>query len=482
MTATSLPSVKQVFGDNALFASTFLRILDKDKRLVPLRYNRVQRHYVAHRTNRDLVLKARQRGLSTVIQSLIFQQATTKTITSLTLAHDDDSTQALRRISERFYDEFPAPFPKPLRDLSNATITTYPDTGSECIVATAGKKTAGRSLTISLAHLSEVAFWNDAERVMTGLLEAIPASGQVIVESTPNGAQGWFYEECVKALKGRGRFTLHFYPWWWGEDFQIPLTPSDEDMVYSDEEQELVTRHALTPEQIKWRRMKADELGHKFKQEYPEDPSTCFLTSGSSVFTGFQSLLYQPDEQGAMDEHLYVMGIDWSGGGQGDADSHAVSIADATDYREVFLWTTRGRDDDAILAEIVEFVKRWRVIAIVPEFNSMGATLTRRLFKLLNEGGHDWGTNRRGESLEPVVSPVTMTNQTKDELVKDFKAGFKANYKLIDDANGTDELLSFESRQLPSGLWTYGAKSGKHDDTVIARMLCHHACYAHKGY
>jgi hypothetical protein len=96
-----------------------------------LRYNRVQRHYVAHRTNRDLVLKARQRGLSTVIQSLIFQQATTKTITSLTLAHDDDSTQALRRISERFYDEFPAPFPKPLRDLSNATITTYPDTGSE---------------------------------------------------------------------------------------------------------------------------------------------------------------------------------------------------------------------------------------------------------------------------------------------------------------------------------------------------------------
>jgi hypothetical protein len=36
MTATSLPSVKQVFGDNALFASTFLRILDKDKRLVAL--------------------------------------------------------------------------------------------------------------------------------------------------------------------------------------------------------------------------------------------------------------------------------------------------------------------------------------------------------------------------------------------------------------------------------------------------------------
>ena len=482
MTATSIPALRDVIQDQSLFAEMFLRIYDDTKTLIPLRYRRAQRHFLANRTGRDLLLKSRQLGFSTTIQSIIFKRAVTETIGSLTLAHDSDSTQALRRISERFYDEFPAPFPKPLRDLGNATITTYPGTGSEVITATAGRRTAGRSLTITLAHLSEVAFWANADTVMTGLLQAIPTRGEVVVESTPNGAQGWFYEACAKAMKGEGRFKLHFYPWWWGEEYQLPLKAPDELGAYTDEEQALVTEHRLTPEQIKWRRIKTDELGEMFPQEYPENATTCFLTSGSSVFTGFQSLLYQPDEKEASGEDLHVMGIDWSGGGQGDADSYVASIANAREYREVFLYTTRHRDDDAVLADIVELVKRWRVIAIVPEFNSMGATLTRRLFKLLNEGGHDWGINKRGESLEPVISPHTMTNQNKDELVKDFRSGFKLGYKLVDDANATDELLSFQSKQNPSGLWTYGAKSGKHDDTVIARMLCHKACYAHKGY
>jgi hypothetical protein len=418
--------------------------------------------------------------MSTGIVADMFTDAITRTVMGATLAHDKETTQKLRYMAGRFYDNLPAHM-RPRRTRDNATTTGYANTGSMITIATAGNTSGGRGGTYSRLHGSEVAYWTDAGELMAGIVQGVPDHGIIELESTANGAQGWFYEECVKALKGKGRFKLHFYPWWWADEYRIAIQP-DEALEYTEEERALVKRHGLTPEQIQWRRLKEEELGDQFKQEYPEDPSTCFLTSGSSVFNGFQSLLYRPDENAALDDHLYVMGIDWSGGGQGDADSFAVSIADATDYREVMLWTTRQRDDDAVLAEIVEFAKRWRVVAIVPEFNSMGATLTRRLFKLLNEGGHDWGTNRRGESLEPVVSPFTMTNPGKDSLVKDFKAAFKAGYRLIDDANGTDELLSFLSKQTPSGLWTYGAKSGKHDDTVIARMLCHHACYAHKGY
>jgi hypothetical protein len=175
------------------------------------------------------------------------------------------------------------------------------------------------------------------------------------------------------------------------------------------------------------------------------------------------------------------MGIDWSGGGEGDADSHAVSIADATDHREVFVWTTRQRDDDAVLEEMVDLAKRWRVIVVVPELNSMGKTLSGRLHKLLHERGYEWGVNKRGDSMAPVVSGLYMLNPIKDDLVKNMKAAFNAGYKLVDDVIGNDEMIAFQSRQLPSGLWTYGAKSGKHDDTVLARLLCYHACYAHKG-
>lgn len=456
-----------------------LRILDKQQQLIPYVPNVIQSHYLAHRTGRDLILKPRQVGISTCIQADMFQSAITKTVMGATLAHDDETTQKLRRMAARFYDNLPAHL-RPKRTLNNASTTGYSNTGSEITIATAGNTSGGRGGTYSRLHGSEVAYWKDAAELIAGIMQGIPLHGTIELESTGNGAQGWFYDECMAALKGKSKFKLHFYPWWWQPEYQIPLPPG-EVLDYADDEQALVDRYNLTPEQINWRRFKQDELKDKFPQEYPEDPITCFLTSGSSVFSGFMNLLYTPPEQAAMDDHLYVMGIDWSGGGQGDADSHAWSIADATDYREVVIEATRQRDDDAVLEDIVEAAKRWRVITIMPELNSMGRTLAARLDKMLNERGYDWGKNKRGESLAPVVDGVFMTNPVKDELVKDMKAAFKAGYKLVDDTDATDELLSFVSKQLSSGLWTYGAKSQKHDDRVIARLLCHRACYANKG-
>ena len=44
-TATLTP---EIFFDPATFAETWLYILDKADRLVPLRYNAAQRHYLEH--------------------------------------------------------------------------------------------------------------------------------------------------------------------------------------------------------------------------------------------------------------------------------------------------------------------------------------------------------------------------------------------------------------------------------------------------
>lgn len=457
-----------------------LRILNDKQQLIPYVPNVIQAHYLAHRTGRDLILKPRQVGMSTGIEAELFVDATTKTVMGATLAHDDRTTQLMREIANRFYTNLPEKL-RPQRTSNNATVTRYAGTNSAIMIATAGNASSGIGGTYNRIHGTEVAYWQYAREIMSGIMQGVPVGHGIIeLESAANGAQGWFYENFIEALnpKNESIWTPHFYEWWWEARYQIALNP-DETLVYEDDEQALVEKHGLTPEQIKWRRSKQKELKGDFLQSYPEDPVTCFLTSGSMVFTGYT--LYEPVEQSALDDHLYVMGIDWSGGGAGDADSHAWSIADATDYREVVIEATRQRDDDAVLEEIVEAAKRWRVITIMPELNSMGRTLAARLDKMLNERGYDWGKNKRGESLAPVVDGVFMTNPVKDELVKDMKAAFKAGYKLVDDTDATDELLSFVSKQLASGLWTYGAKSGKHDDRVIARLLCQRACYANKG-
>jgi len=82
---------------------TDLRILDKRQQLIPLTLNRAQADFIANRTGRDLILKARQLGFSTVIQADIFTSAVNTTVSAGVLAHDDDTTQKLRRMQQIRY-------------------------------------------------------------------------------------------------------------------------------------------------------------------------------------------------------------------------------------------------------------------------------------------------------------------------------------------------------------------------------------------
>lgn len=462
MTATSIPAFGDVINDQPLFAEMFLRILDKYKRLVPLRYNRPQQHYLANRTRKDIVLKARQFGMSTAIQSMIFKRAVTETIGSLTLAHDDDSTQALRRISERFYDEFPEPFPKPLRELSNATITTYPGTGSEVITATAGKKTAGRSLTITLAHLSEVAFWNNADTVMTGLLQAIPTHGEIIVESTPNGQSGWFYERCMEAYRGEGSWKLHFYPWWWGDDYALSLDAPGE-IIFTEEEYQLmrVNKIVLTPQQIKWRRVKMIEMGDEFAQEYPEDIQTCFLsTDGTSVFRNVRDVAtakVYADAVAYRKAHpnaRFVMGVDWGR----DADYSVFTVMDVTRWHVVAVHRVRHLDWHIQRARLKAMCHEWQCERIFAEKNSIGDV---NISALLQDNLPVQGFTTTERSKKMLIDNLALALEEKD-------------IRLLPDSDPVGkvmiaELTAYQQRKKPSGNYEYEGKP--HDDCVMSLAL-----------
>lgn len=479
MTAV-IPSLKAVMTDQALFAETFLRIMDNDKRLVPLRYNRIQQHYLKRATKRDLVLKSRKRGLSTAIQSLIFKRAITETVSALTIAHDTDSTQALRRISERFYDEFPEAFPKPLRDLSNDTITTYPDTRSECIVVTAGRRTAGRSLTPTLAHLSEVAFWNDADRVMTGLLQAIPLQGTAICESTPNGQSGWFYDTCMEALDHRNGWTLHFYPWWWGEDNRIPLE-RDEVLDTNEEEAYLMDMHDLTAPQIKWRRVKQQELKGDFLQEHPEDPISCFISQdGTAVFRNVRSVAVgqtffdTTTDTGLAAARIYrkanpakrfVMGLDFGR----ENDYTPPLIMDIDTWEVVACERFRHLDWHLQRARIATLYDVFGCEFVIAESNSIGGPNISEL-----------------QRTQMIVRPFTTTQKTKKMIIDNLTLAIEQGDLILPTAptnNKNDirsillsELIAYKITKLASGDYRYEAPAGLHDDTVMSLAFALYGC------
>jgi hypothetical protein len=156
----------------------------------------------------------------------------------------------------------------------------FPTLDSEYRVESAGDTNAGRGLTIHNLHCSEVARWpGDATETLQGLRAAIPSHGELVLESTPNGAEGCFWEEWNNAESSG--MVQHFFPWWWEDAYKA--NGAGEDSLSTDE-RNLVERHGLNLEQIGFRRKIAASFRSVSKQEYPENAIECFLSSGSCYF------------------------------------------------------------------------------------------------------------------------------------------------------------------------------------------------------
>lgn len=438
----------QVANNPALFASTFLKILNKEKRLISFRWNKAQQHFHANRTGRDLVLKARQLGFSTYIQGEMFRRKVTSTRAAITLAHDNDTTQMLRRMEDRYWENCKFGNIQPQRQYANAALATYPDYDSESIIATAGSKAKGRGGSYSDFHGSEVAFWPDAEKIVAGAMQG--GNPDVILESTPNGAQGYFYELCMEALDKAGVWKLHFYPWWWDEQYRIQLDKG-EQLEYTDEEIELDRKYGLSPEQIKWRRNKIKELKGFFKQEYPEDPITCFLTSGNSYFGDMTDVFTAPMQVEYNPDHEYDAGLDF---GQAN-DFTAMPVFDVTAKVQVDLLHIRRLPWAEQRSRIISTYNKWHCSRIGVEMNSIGSPNAEAL--------QQSGLN---------VAGFTTTNVNKAEIMSDlYEALHTGGWKLQPWPIQKQEMFTFVATQTATGLWRLAAEGDGHDDTVMGLAI-----------
>ena len=71
----------------------------------------------------------------------------------------------------------------------------------------------------------------------------------------------------------------------------------------------------------------------------------------------------------------------------------------------------------------------------------------------------------------PVQGFLT-TNATKAQVVQALELAFERNeIRILNNDVLVNELMSFTSERLPSGLIRYAAPEGMHDDTVIALCL-----------
>jgi len=440
-----------------------LKIQDKQDRIVSFTPNEIQADFMKRRTKRDLVLKSRQVGMTTFCRADDFVISQIQASRQLVITDKSENTQKLRRMNDRFYDYLPEKY-KIGRTSDNASTTVYANV-SEVSIDTAGSSSAGRASTFRRLHASEVAFWKNANDVMSGILNTLPLDGYAVAESTPNGAIGWFYDECMAALSGDSVWTLHFYEWWKSSynrltvdmmrTYELPI----DDLVYpyNDEEKELVAKHGLVESQIYWRRYKMKEDPVKFKQEHPEDVYQCFLASGNSYFGDTENSFNAPLDPEYDESHIYMAGLDF---GQ-DNDFTVLKIIDRNTYQEVDSIRLNKMRWDDMRAQVRIKCQQWRVRMVLAEKNSMGSTNIESLIKEFAE--HDCDTEIRA---------FVMSAKTKPPLIQGLHAALhEYGLQLQADKATQHEFRNFISKQSASGHWQYEADEGAHDDTVIATAL-----------
>jgi hypothetical protein len=264
-------------------AERLLLVRTREGWTAPLKPNAMQRMFERRRGGRNIVLKARQLGMTTWASGRFFLKTIMRPGTlTLEVAHSREAAEEIFRIVHRFLNWLPAPLRRgPLStSRANTRQIVFPKMDSEYHVVTAGDRNAGRGLTVQNLHCSEVARWpGDAAETLAGLRAALAPGAEVILESTPRGVGGCFYDEWRKA--GETATVQHFFPWWMEPRYRGEAA---DEASLSEEERGLMTQHGLSLGQIGYRRRLRANFRGLAAQEYAEDAESCFLASGESVF------------------------------------------------------------------------------------------------------------------------------------------------------------------------------------------------------
>ncbi len=287
-----------------------VKIVDKlSGRLIPFVLNRPQRRLLAVMEEqrqagdpvRIILLKARQWGGSTLVQIYIawLQLVVDKGKNSIIVGHKRNSSFAIKQMLRTILLNYPKEF---LDEEDELKLKNVPDckdiqeiTGRDCCICLTSSYSpdSARGLNLSFAHLSEVAFWNanrnidpnDLIRTVTGTIPLAPGT-VIVMESTANGMNSFFFNEWQRAMEGKSAFKPVFVAW---NEIELYSKPLDEgfDLDECDEYEQALWDKGCTLEQIYWYHVKRKEFSEHnlLKAEFPSDDMEAFENSMKCVFS-----------------------------------------------------------------------------------------------------------------------------------------------------------------------------------------------------
>lgn len=453
-----------------------LKIKDKRGNTINLSPNPAQLYYESLRRRRNLILKARQKGITTWIDGDQLIDCIQKPTNAVVISHEREATQRLFRRVRFFIDHMPV---KPLIEIENKSEISFPRRNSFYYIGTAGQRAFSRGDTVDRAHLSEIAFYLDMNTILNGISEAAEY-GEINCETTANGS-GDFKDLWEKTKAGKTAWTPIFIPWFIDNEYSVDNMTEKDILGLSDAIQEMFSipekDFELTPEekefifavkkhwdinisigQIKWRRYKIADRGQWFQQEYPEDDVSCFLQSGRPVF---RDITVRESMRKSLQKGVrYYGGLDCAEGIHG-GDRHCFSVIDA---RNIEADPGKGIEEvrphvafQLLSDEPIEIFDQ-RVANVCKEYDIMlgvekqgvGVAHVNKL-RELGVVFQEWNTTAANR---PLMITDLEEAYRKELLIETYK-----------DAEEEAKNMFYDSNNRPSH------SSDRHDDTVFARAI-----------
>lgn len=298
-------------------------ITDKQGKKVRFRMTQEQIDYFQGMHTRNIILKARQLGFTTLVCIVQLDAALFEAAKCALIAHTlNDAKRLFREKVKYAYDNLP----KELRAANPARN----DAAGELVFSKGGSlyvSTSFRGGTLRYLHVSEFGkicakFPHKAREIVTGAFEAVAAECFVTIESTAEGRAGYFFDYSQSAERqqlagvplGLLDWKFFFFSWWNNKAYSLDSADVVLPQRLTDYFNELHAKHGIVTNdgQRAWYAAKEKTLGDDMKREYPSIPVEAFQQSIEGAYYARQfAKLYGDQRIGVLPDnsHLPVITI-----------------------------------------------------------------------------------------------------------------------------------------------------------------------------
>lgn len=444
-----------------------LTIIDKDRVEVPFVLNRAQAHFLHNLGSLNNVLKNRKQGISSVSLAIaVIKFLTGENERCVSVSFIESSAQQQLQRAKHFIQSYERlnDVKVPLKYNSKQEMVFEGVTSdgrkftNTLRVGSAKSKSFGRGDDITFLHITEAAFADDLQALLSGIGEAVTHNAITILETTADGFNQ-FKEHWDNTELGNNGYKNFFYDPFW----------------------------TYTKEFVEAKRKNLGRLG---PQEYPYTAKEAFLTTGAHFFDVEAMKLYDERTRDpiatpqGIDKDMFsfyrplkrgefiIVFIDTAGEGS-DRNGGQFLSKDSLDLPIELFYEGSIVDVTPKLKTLLEYI--YEQTGVPPyvsyETNNGGGYELERLerlntlqhyavakqFKLNTEGVLE-ETDKLGWNTNTATRPVMI--QGVEDLVNN-------QLVTIYSSRTVNEMFSFIKKKTISG-WKAQAESHSHDDLIMS--------------